>query len=162
MTQVIGPIGSQASHYLPGKRHNNARYRTYPKMTLQFCAPIELENLLPEDIRYSICGKHPQQQCRTHSLRGGEHVHIHHVRLDEAVLFNVGIKGVLGRCVAQTPMLLILPRNSQRAKQAARYPLRYQKPAEGTQFTRCSPTRAESGPECQLHVRQSHVLLKRN
>lgn len=64
-------------------------------MTLRLRAPIELENLLPYDIKYTIYDKDSQKKWRSYLRRGGL-MPIHCVHLDQFVLFNAEIEEVKG------------------------------------------------------------------
>ncbi|KAG8963047.1 hypothetical protein FRC03_003482 [Tulasnella sp. 419] len=65
--------------------------KSYPKITLRLHAPIELENLLPYDIRYCFYDKDHEKHWRSFLRKGGL-MPIHCVHLDQFVLFNLEIQ----------------------------------------------------------------------
>ncbi|KAG8799617.1 hypothetical protein FRC17_007079, partial [Serendipita sp. 399] len=65
--------------------------RTYPKLNVKLYPPIELENLLPFDIRYRVHDK-ASNTSSTEFLRQGGVFPIHTVTLDHLVLLNIAIQ----------------------------------------------------------------------
>lgn len=60
-------------------------------MTLRLRAPMELENLLPYDFRFTIYDKDSQKKWRSFLRRGGL-MPIHSVHLEQFVLLNIEIQ----------------------------------------------------------------------
>ncbi|KAG8855475.1 hypothetical protein FRC20_000760 [Serendipita sp. 405] len=65
--------------------------RTYPKLNIKLYPPVELENLLPFDIRYRVHDK-ASGTSSTEFLRQGGIFPIHTVTLDHLVLLNIAIQ----------------------------------------------------------------------
>ncbi|KAG8928477.1 hypothetical protein FRC01_005870 [Tulasnella sp. 417] len=65
--------------------------RAYPKMTVRLRAPIELENLLPYDIKYRIYDTTSRRTWTSYLRRGGL-MPIHCVHLDQCVMFSAEIQ----------------------------------------------------------------------
>ncbi|OCH96150.1 vacuolar protein sorting-associated protein 13 [Obba rivulosa] len=63
----------------------------YPKISLKLRAPIELENLLPYNIKYRIYDKNSDQNWRSY-LRQGGIMPVHSVELGHLVLLNIHIE----------------------------------------------------------------------
>ncbi|KAG8981485.1 hypothetical protein FRB94_008774 [Tulasnella sp. JGI-2019a] len=70
---------------------NDPINRTYPKMTVRLRPPIEFENLLPYDVRYTIYDRDSRKKWTSYLRRGGL-MPIHCVHLDQFVLLNVEIQ----------------------------------------------------------------------
>lgn len=64
------------------------RCRQYPKLTLRLRAPIEVENLLPYNIRYRVYDKNTRSNTTNFLIRGGSSP-IHTVQLDHLLLLSV-------------------------------------------------------------------------
>lgn len=65
--------------------------KNYPRLTLKLYPPIELENLLPFDIRYRVHDK-ASNTSSSEFLRKGGIFPIHTVTLDHLVLLNIAIQ----------------------------------------------------------------------
>lgn len=65
--------------------------RKYPKIALKLRAPLELENLLPYNLKYRIYDKNSDQNWRSY-LRQGGIMPVHSVELGHLVLLNIQIE----------------------------------------------------------------------
>lgn len=63
----------------------------YPKITLRLRAPIELENLLPYDLRYTIFDKNLDQNWSSY-LRQGGLMPVHSVELPHLVMLSINVQ----------------------------------------------------------------------
>lgn len=72
---------------------NDQVMRKYPKITLRLRAPIELENLLPNNLEYRIFDQNTSQNWRSY-LRQGGIMPVHSVQLDHLVLLNVNVQDI--------------------------------------------------------------------
>ncbi|KAG8691548.1 hypothetical protein FRC11_001538 [Ceratobasidium sp. 423] len=67
---------------------NDPITRRYPKMTLRVRAPVELENLLPYDIKYRVYDKNASLNWISYLRRGGI-MPVHSVELTHLLLLNI-------------------------------------------------------------------------
>lgn len=65
--------------------------RSYPKLTVRMQPPLELENLLPFDIKYRVHDKNTSTSS-SEFLRKGGLFPIHSVQLDHLVLLNIALQ----------------------------------------------------------------------
>ncbi|CAE6445232.1 unnamed protein product [Rhizoctonia solani] len=70
---------------------NDPITRRYPKMTLRVRAPVELENLLPYDIKYRVYDKNAGLNWISYLRRGGI-MPVHSVELTHLLLLNIDIQ----------------------------------------------------------------------
>lgn len=68
--------------------HKDPAARRYPKMTVIFRPPIELENLLPFDINYRVYNKKTNQTWASYLRRGGV-IPVHYAQLDHLVMLSI-------------------------------------------------------------------------
>ena len=66
-------------------------HRSYPKLTVRMQPPLELENLLPFDIKYRVHDKNTSTSA-TEFLRKGGLFPIHTVQLDHLLLLNIALQ----------------------------------------------------------------------
>ncbi|KZS92954.1 vacuolar protein sorting-associated protein 13 [Sistotremastrum niveocremeum HHB9708] len=66
-------------------------YLKYPRITLKLRAPIELENLLPYDLKYRVYDKNADQNWNSYLRRGGV-MPVHSVDLRHLVLLNINLQ----------------------------------------------------------------------
>lgn len=66
-------------------------YRTYPRLTLRLRAPVEIENLLPFDIRFRIYDKNREHNWSSFLRRGGTSP-LHMAELSHLLLLSVEIQ----------------------------------------------------------------------
>ncbi len=62
--------------------------RRYPRLTLRIRAPLEVENLLPYNIRYRVYDKNTRKSTTNFCIRGGSSP-VHTVELDHLLLLSV-------------------------------------------------------------------------
>ncbi|CEL57657.1 Vacuolar protein sorting-associated protein 13 OS=Saccharomyces cerevisiae (strain ATCC 204508 / S288c) GN=VPS13 PE=1 SV=1 [Rhizoctonia solani AG-1 IB] len=67
---------------------NDPITRRYPKMSLRIRAPVELENLLPYDIKYRVYDKNASLNWTSYLRRGGV-MPVHSVELTHLLLLNI-------------------------------------------------------------------------
>lgn len=60
----------------------------YPKLTIRLRAPMEIENLLPYNVKYRIFDKNTSQNWTSYLRQGGV-MPVHTVQLDHLVLLNI-------------------------------------------------------------------------
>jgi vacuolar protein sorting-associated protein 13A/C len=65
--------------------------RSYPKLSVRMQPPLELENLLPFDIKYRVHDKNTNTSSSEFLKRGGLFP-IHTVQLDHLVLLNIALQ----------------------------------------------------------------------
>jgi vacuolar protein sorting-associated protein 13A/C len=65
--------------------------RSYPKLTVRMQPPLELENLLPFDIKYRVHDKNTSTSS-SEFLRKGGVFPIHTVQLDHLLLLNIALQ----------------------------------------------------------------------
>lgn len=63
--------------------------RMYPRMTLSLRAPVELENLLPYDIRWRVHDKNTGLSSSEYLIKGGA-CPLHTVELSHLLLISIG------------------------------------------------------------------------
>lgn len=73
----------------------------YPKITLRLRAPVEVQNLLPHDIRYRVFDKNLEHNW-TSFLRAGGVSPIHVAELSHLLLLSVEVQDT-SACSAGTP-----------------------------------------------------------
>lgn len=66
-------------------------YRTYPRLTLRLRAPVEIENLLPFDIRFRIYDKNREHNWSSFLRKGGTSP-LHMAELSHLLLLSVEIQ----------------------------------------------------------------------
>jgi vacuolar protein sorting-associated protein 13A/C len=77
--------------------------RSYPKLTVRMQPPLELENLLPFDIKYRVHDKNTSTNS-SEFLRKGGLFPIHTVQLDHLLLLNIALQ--------ETGLYLLLVRDT--------------------------------------------------
>ncbi len=73
------------------------RRRKYPRLTLRLRAPLEIENLLPYNIRYRVYDKNTRKSTINFCIRGGSSP-VHTVKLDHLLLLSVEPQDSGERC----------------------------------------------------------------
>lgn len=69
----------------------NLKLSQYPNMTLQFCPPFEVENLLPTDFEFSIVDKTTGQTYRG-SVCKGETAYLHNIHSGSHVAISLNLR----------------------------------------------------------------------
>lgn len=70
---------------------NHFRLRTYPRLTLRLRAPVEIENLLPFDIRFRVYDKNREHNWSSFLRKGGTSP-LHMAELSHLLLLSVEIQ----------------------------------------------------------------------
>jgi vacuolar protein sorting-associated protein 13A/C len=65
--------------------------RTYPRLTLRLRAPVEIENLLPYDVRFRVYDKNREHNWSSFLRRGGTSP-LHMAELSHLLLLSVEIQ----------------------------------------------------------------------
>ncbi|KAI9251543.1 hypothetical protein BY458DRAFT_17568 [Sporodiniella umbellata] len=71
--------------------HKSSLVKRYPLMKIQFCAPIEIENLLPFDLQFSLTEDEVNMGVDRVVLKG-EKACVHHLRGDSVLKVSVDLK----------------------------------------------------------------------